>query len=44
VLTTARDKATASLGATLHEKRPGWLGGHPDQPASSPAGSNGHQG
>jgi hypothetical protein len=42
VLTTAKDKATASLGATLQERRPGWLGGNPDQPTTSPAGSNGH--
>jgi hypothetical protein len=42
VLTSAKDKATASLSATLQEKRPGWLGGHADQPTSSPAGSNGH--
>lgn len=42
VLTTAKDKATSSLSATLQEKRPGWLGGEPEHPTSSPAGSNGH--
>jgi len=26
-LTTAKDKAATSLGSTLQEKRPGWLGG-----------------
>lgn len=46
-LATAKDKAASSIGATLHDKRPGWLGGGSDtDPApstygSSPAGSNG---
>jgi hypothetical protein len=43
VLTSAKDKATASLGATLQDKRPGWLGGAPEHSDTSPAGSNGHR-
>lgn len=53
VLVTAKDKATTSLGSTLHDKRPNWLGGAdgttpraaaPGSAApagSAPAGSNG---
>ena len=26
-LSTAKDKAASSLGSTLHDKRPSWLGG-----------------
>jgi len=46
-LTTAKDKATSSLGSTLQEKRPAWLGGQPatsgarSTSPSMPAGSNG---
>jgi hypothetical protein len=42
VLSTAKDKAASSLGATLQEKRPAWLGGQHEPPNGSPAGSNGY--
>ena len=53
-LGTAKDKATATLGPKVQEKRPGWLGGATSetdlrttevtgvQGESAPAGSNGH--
>jgi len=43
-LTTAKDRAAGSLGSTLQDKRPGWLGGQHESSSrtGSPAGSNGH--
>ena len=54
VLGTAKDKASATLGAKVQEKRPGWLGGDTSDTTAArtvtgvpgetaPAGSNGHQ-
>lgn len=44
-LSSAKDKAAASLGSTLQDKRPSWLGGTEAPAASTPpgptAGSNG---
>ena len=43
-LSTAKDKAAASLGSTLQDKRPSWLGGTDSPTTSTPgptAGSNG---
>lgn len=46
-LHSAKDKATSSLGSTLHERRPGWLGRHEESGSSgssgSSAGTNGHR-
>ncbi|MBA2768635.1 MAG: YtxH domain-containing protein [Sporichthyaceae bacterium] len=43
VLVTAKDKATTSLGSTLHDKRPSWLGGADDTTSwagSTPTGAS----
>lgn len=46
-LSTAKDKAATSIGSTLHDKRPGWLGGDDARSTGSAtshpttAGSNG---
>lgn len=46
-LSTAKDKATSSLGSTLHDRRPSWLGGTGSTSTSMstepsyPAGTNG---
>lgn len=47
VLSSAKDKATSSIGSALHDKRPGFLGGGttttaPMTSETTPAGSNGH--
>lgn len=42
-LTSAKDKAAGQIGATLQEKRPGWLGGqHETTAGGATSGSNGH--
>jgi hypothetical protein len=47
-LTTAKDKAAGSLGSTLQDKRPGWLGGQHESggptagQTRTATGSNGH--
>jgi hypothetical protein len=40
-LHSAKDKAASTLGSTLHERRPGWLGRHEE--SGSAAGTNGHR-
>lgn len=43
-LHSAKDKATSTLGSTLHERRPGWLGRHEESGSSgASAGTNGHR-
>lgn len=41
-LSTAKDKAASSLGSSLQEKRPGWLGGETASYAAAEPGHNGH--
>lgn len=42
-LTSAKDRAAEQIGATLQEKRPGWLGGqHETTTGERTSGSNGH--
>ena len=47
-LTTAKGKAAGSLGSTLQDKRPGWLGGQHEtigqtgSRTTTSTGSNGH--
>jgi len=42
-LTTAKDKAASSLGSTIQDKRPSWLGGtQTTTTPGAPAGSNGN--
>lgn len=44
-LSTAKDKAASSIGSTLHEKRPGWLGGQQETTTNgAPTGGNGRLG
>lgn len=38
-LGTAKDKAAATVGSSLHDRAPGWLRGQHDQPQHS---TNGH--
>lgn len=40
-LHSAKDKAASTLGSTLHDRRPGWLGRHEE--SGSSAGTNGHR-
>lgn len=41
VLSTAKDKAATSIGAGLPDRRPTWLGGHPETSSNGPAATNG---
>lgn len=44
-LSTAKDKAATSIGSTLQDKRPSWLGGQAETSANgAPAGTNGRLG
>jgi len=41
-LSTAKDKAATSIGSTLQEKRPGWLGGRQETSTNgAPSGTSG---